>query len=171
VLAGDDTHADPKVRVELITGLARAAGPHGMVGGQMIDLAAENTILDLGGVARLQALKTGAIIAFCCEAGAILGKAPAAARHALHAYAHDMGLAFQIADDLLDVAGDPATIGKPTGQDAAAGKATFVALLGVERARSQARMLADQAAAHLEMFGDAAAFLGEIARFVVKRQK
>ncbi len=171
VLADDETHSDPSVRVDLMRGLARASGPHGMVGDQMIDLLGETSNLDLGGVARLQALKTGALIAFCCEAGAILGKAQPAARHALHAYAHDLGLAFQIADDLLDVAGDAAAMGKSTGQDAAAGKATFVALLGVERARAQAQMLAEQASAHLEMFDGGAAFLREIARFVVERQK
>lgn len=171
VLADEATHADHAVRVELMHGLARAAGPHGMVGGQMIDLVAESVELNLGAVARLQSLKTGALITYCCAAGAILGKATPAARHALHAYAHDLGLAFQIADDLLDVTGDAAAMGKSTGQDVAAGKATFVSALGVERARAQAAMLAAQAAAHLEMFEGGAAFLGEIARFVVERQK
>ena len=124
VLADPDTHGDAAVRSELVAALAIAAGPAGMVGGQMIDLIAETTPLDIGAITRLQRMKTGALIAFCCEAGAILAKAPAELRTALRGYAHDLGLAFQIADDLLDVEGTAADIGKPVGADAASGKAT-----------------------------------------------
>jgi farnesyl diphosphate synthase len=170
VLSDVATHSDPQVRCDLIGGLGRAIGAAGMVGGQMLDLLAENQSLEIAEVTRLQRLKTGALIGFACESGAILGKASKTARHALHAYAHDLGLAFQIVDDLLDVEGDPEEVGKRTGKDADAGKATFVSLLGRERARFQADMLADQAAQHLEMFGEKADLLGALARFVVERR-
>jgi len=156
--------------VELVAGLAVASGAHGMVGGQMIDLAAAGLDLDIGGITRLQRLKTGALIAFACEAGAILGKAPGPARHALHAYAHDLGLAFQIADDLLDAEGDVAEVGKRTGKDAASGKATFVSILGPARARDQAKMLADQAIRHLDLFDEKADLLRAAATFVITRR-
>ncbi len=170
VLADPDTHADPAVRCELVATLAAAAGAAGMVGGQMIDLIAEHRSLDIGAITRLQRMKTGALIAFSCEAGAILARAPADARTALRGYAHDLGLAFQIADDLLDVEGSAAEIGKPAGADAAAGKATFVSILGVERARSQAELLIAQAVAHLDLFGGRAELLREAARFVISRR-
>lgn len=170
LLADRDTHGDAAVRAELVASLANAAGPAGMVGGQMIDLIAETTPLDIGAITRLQRLKTGALIAFSCEAGAILAKAPAELRTALRGYAHDLGLAFQIADDLLDVEGAAADIGKPVGADAAAGKATFVSILGVERARAQARLLVGQAVAHLELFESRAELLRQVARFVVNRR-
>src|SRR5438874_10687586 len=150
VLSHPDTHGDPAVRCELVSELATAAGTAGMVGGQMIDLIAERQRLDIGAITRLQRMKTGALIAFSCEAGAILAKAPGEARIALRGYAHDLGLAFQIADDLLDVEGSAAETGKPVGADAAAGKATFVSILGVERARAQAELLINQAMAHLD---------------------
>ena len=170
VLADPATHGDPMVRSELVLVLAEAAGAAGMVGGQMLDLMAEKTPLDIGGITRLQRLKTGALIAFSAEAGAILGKAPMPARLALRAYAHDLGLAFQIADDLLDAEGSTEEVGKRTGKDAARGKATFVSLLGAERARSQARMLADQAAKHLDLFAEKADLLRDLARWVVDRR-
>ena len=170
VLADIPTHPDPQVRSQLVLALARAAGADGMVGGQMLDLLAEKASLDVPEITRLQRMKTGALIAFACEAGAILGKAAEPARHALRAYAHDLGLAFQIADDLLDVEGTAAEVGKKTGKDAAAGKATFVSLLGVERAKAQAQMLAEQACRHLEMFDEKADYLRELARFVVDRR-
>jgi farnesyl diphosphate synthase len=171
VLAQPDTHGDPGVRSELVASLAGAAGSHGMVGGQMIDLIAEHRPdLDIGAITRLQRLKTGALIAFACEAGAILGKAPTEARQSLRGYAHDLGLAFQIADDLLDVEGSAGETGKPVGRDAAAGKATFVSILGVERARAQAQHLVAQAAAHLEVFEERAELLRQAARFVVERR-
>ncbi len=170
VLAQPDTHGDPAVRCELVSALAAAAGSSGMVGGQMIDLIAENRELDIGAVTRLQRLKTGALIAFSCEAGAILGKAPIEVRLALRGYAHDLGLAFQIADDLLDVQGDSGETGKPVGQDGAAGKATFVSILGAERARSQAEHLVRQAVAHLDSFEERANLLRQAARFVIERR-
>lgn len=170
VLAHPDTHADPAVRCELVAALAAAAGAAGMVGGQMIDLIAEHRPLDIGAITRLQRMKTGALIAFSCESGAILAKAPTEARTALRGYAHDLGLAFQIADDLLDVEGSTAETGKPVGADSAAGKATFVSILGVERARSQAELLIGQAVAHLDLFGRRAELLREAARFVISRR-
>ena len=170
VLASPETHADPEIRLELIRCLARAAGPHGMVGGQAIDLAAPGLSLDLGGVTRLQQLKTGALIGFCCEAGAVLGHADSTRRHALKAYAHDLGLAFQIADDLLDLEGNAAETGKKVQKDAEQGKATFVSLMGPDRARAQAAMLADQARQHLEPFAGKANLLREVAGFVITRR-
>jgi farnesyl diphosphate synthase len=170
VLADPDTHGDPAVRCELVAALAAAAGPAGMVGGQMIDLIAEDQSLDIGAITRLQRMKTGALIAFACEAGAILAKAPNELRLALRGYAHDLGLAFQIADDLLDVEGSAAETGKPVGVDAAAGKATFVSILGVARARAQAELLVRQAVAHLDLFEQRAELLREAARFVITRR-
>ncbi|MBM3573631.1 MAG: polyprenyl synthetase family protein [Alphaproteobacteria bacterium] len=170
VLADPETHADPQVRVDLIAGLAKAAGPEGMAGGQMLDLVAEHHALEMPEITRLQRLKTGALIGFGCEAGAILGKAAMPLRHALHAYAHDLGLAFQIADDLLDAEGSVAETGKKTGKDQERGKATFVSLLGIERARDHARMLVDQAIKHLEVLGERADLLRQMARFVIERR-
>jgi len=170
VLSHPDTHGDPAVRCELVSSLAAAAGPAGMVGGPMIDLIAEKRRLDIGAITRLQRMKTGALIAFACEAGAVLAKAAPEVRLALRGYAHDLGLAFQIADDLLDVEGSAAETGKPVGADAAAGKATFVSILGVDRARAQAELLVGQAVAHLELFEDKAELLRQIARFVVDRR-
>lgn len=168
VLVDPRTHEDPGIRCQLVASLARAAGPQGMVGGQMLDLIAEKQAFDIGETTRLQRLKTGEMIALSCEAGAILGRASPPQRHALHKFAHDLGLAFQIADDLLDAEGDSAVTGKPTGADA--GKATFVSILGVDRARSQARLLARQAAAHLDIFEDRADMLKAVAAFVVERR-
>ncbi len=170
VLAHRDTHGDPAVRCELVSALATAAGPAGMVGGQMIDLIAERQPLDIDATIRLQRMKTGALIAFACEAGAILAKTASEPRTAMRGYAHDLGLAFQIADDLLDVEGSAAETGKPVGADAAAGKATFVSILGVERARAQAGLLVDQAVAHLDLFEERAELLRQVARFVVNRR-
>ena len=170
VLAGAATHSDPQVRCELVAELAAAAGDRGMVGGQMFDLMAGQLELDVPAVTRLQNLKTGRLFAFSCEAGAVLGKAPARQRQALKAYAHDVGLAFQIADDLLDVEGDPDEVGKGLRKDAEAGKATFVSLLGIERARAQAEALWRQAVGHLDCFDDGADLLRAAARFVVERR-
>ena len=171
VLADPDTHGDAVVRAELVSALAKAAGPAGMVGGQMIDLLAEHdATLDIGAITRLQRLKTGALIAFSCEAGAILGKSSLDNRKALVGYAHDLGLAFQIADDLLDAEGTAAETGKSVQRDAEAGKATFVSILGLEGARKQARALVEQAGRHLEPFGDKADLLRKAADFVVERR-
>jgi len=159
------------VRAHLVADLAKAAGAHGMVGGQMLDILAETAPeMSIGAITRLQRLKTGALISFSCTAGAVLGKASEPMRMALQAYAHDLGLAFQIVDDLLDVEGTADELGKTPGKDAAAGKATFVSILGEERARAQAGLLARQAAAHLEPFGAPADLLKQAAQFVVSRR-
>ena len=174
ILTRDEVHADTSVRTELVRELARAAGIGGMVGGQLLDLAAEGRFdkkraLTEQEIITLQAMKTGALLRFACRAGGILGKADAASRAAIDRYGAIVGQAFQIADDLLDVEGDAAVVGKATGKDADAGKATFVSLLGVERARKQASMLVDQAIAHLAAFGAEADLLRAIARYVVER--
>lgn len=171
VIADEATHEDPFVRAELVAELARASGPSGMAGGQMMDLVAEEGGFDLPATTRLQQLKTGALIAFSTEAGAIMGKAGAEPRTRLKGYARDLGLAFQIADDLLDVEGDAGLAGKALGKDGARGKATFVSLLGVERARKQAEMLIDQAIAHLHAFGSEADLLRAVARFAIERDR
>ena len=184
VLAGDSLHAlafewlcdpatssDPFVRGELCCELSRAAGPAGMAGGQMMDLAAETASFDLQTVTRLQQLKTGALIAFSVEAGAILARIPPEGRTALRAYARDIGLAFQIADDIMDVEGDETLAGKALHKDEAAGKGTFVTQMGIERAREQATALVDQAIGHLASFGDEATLLRAIARYVVERDR
>lgn len=170
ILADPDTHEDPNVRCQLVTALAKAAGPHGMVGGQMLDLIAEHETFDLGTTTRLQRMKTGDMIAVSAEAGGILGKGAPNQRHALRAYAHDLGLAFQIVDDLLDVEGTEQETGKTVGRDAAAGKATFVSILGRDRARIQAETLAAQAKAHLDIFDGRADMLKAVADFVVARR-
>lgn len=171
VLADPATHADPFVRAELIAELARAAGPAGMAGGQMMDLVAEQSSFDLATVTRCQALKTGALIAWSVEAGAILGRVPPEGRTGLRGYARDIGLAFQIADDLLDVEGDEEAAGKKLRKDADAGKETFLSLLGPDRAREQARLLVDQAIEHLHAFGAEADLLRDIARYVLERDR
>lgn len=170
VLAQEETHTDPLVRAELVLGLSKAIGNEGMVGGQMLDLLAEQRELDMPEITRLQRMKTGMLIGISCEAGAILGKGSKQNRHALHAYAHDLGLAFQIVDDLLDVEGTAEEVGKKIGKDADAGKATFVSLLGHERARNQADMLAEQAIRHLDLLEGKADPLRDLAKFVVKRR-
>ncbi len=170
VLADPGTHGDIAVRGELLAGLAAAAGAAGMVGGQMIDISPQREDLDLAGITHLQNLKTGALITFACEAGAILGRATAEQRAALVGYAQDIGLAFQIADDLLDLHSTPAELGKPTGQDRAMAKATFVGLLGQNGARDRSVALVEQACGRLEIFGKKADLLREAATFVVERR-
>jgi len=170
VLADPDTHEDPLVRCQLVTALAKAAGPQGMVGGQMLDLIAERETFDLGTTTRLQRLKTGEMIAVSTEAGAILGKAAPSVRQALRAYAHDLGLAFQIVDDLLDVEGNEEEMGKALRRDEEAGKATFVSILGIDRARAQAEALSQQAVRHLDIFDDRADALRAVSEFVVVRR-
>lgn len=175
ILADPATHEEADVRAELTLGLARAAGPRGMVGGQAIDLAAETRTaagrpLDYAEIAYLQALKTGALIAFAAESGAILGRASMADRAVLRDYAADLGLAFQIADDILDHEGSAAELGKAVGKDAGAGKATFVGLLGLEGAKAKARTLTNSARDRLARFGAAAAVLQELAEFVITRR-
>jgi farnesyl diphosphate synthase len=165
------THSNPAVREALLRDLAIAAGGAGMVGGQMLDLEAEHRTLDIGQITRLQRNKTGALIAFSCVSGATLGNAGPPARHALEAYAHDLGLAFQITDDLLDAEGSSAETGKNVRQDAKHGKATFVSLLGRDRAHAQAEMLAEQAVRHLDLFQEKAELLRGLARFIVARRR
>lgn len=170
VLSDERVHNDPKVRCLLIKAVARAAGVYGMVGGQMMDLDAEHKTLDADEVIRLQRLKTGEMFAVSCEAGAILGKAPDPMRKALCRYAHDIGLAFQITDDLLDVEGTREKTGKEVRKDATTGKATLVGVLGVERARQQAETLSEQAIEHLRCFDKKADHLRELAEYVVTRK-
>jgi farnesyl diphosphate synthase len=169
ILAEPLTHEDPFVRAELIAELAAAAGPAGMAGGQMMDLVAGENPLDLPAVTRLQQLKTGALIGFCLESGAIIGRVPPEGRTPLRGYARDVGLAFQIADDLLDEEGEEAKTGKKVGKDRARGKQTFVSLLGRERARTQADLLVAQALQYLDRYGQEADLLRAIARFAVER--
>ncbi len=170
ILSDSDTHEDPRVRCELVSCLAKAIGPNGMVGGQMLDLVGEHKEFDLGAIGRLQRMKTGKLMAFACEAGAILGKASEPQRRALANYAYDLGLAFQVTDDILDVEADPAQTGKPANQDEKAGKSTFVSALGKEEARQRAQMLVDQAVSHLKIFENRADTLKELAQYVLRRR-
>ena len=170
VVSAPAAHPDAAVRCELTASLAQAAGAAGMVGGQMIDISPERRELDLAGITHLQSLKTGALIAFSCLAGAILGRAEAPARAALADYARDIGLAFQIADDLLDALSTPEAMGKPTQQDEALDKATFVGQLGIEGAQAQARELVRDACSHLDLFGERADLLRKAAVFIVERK-
>ena len=169
ILAHPATHEDPWVRSDLVLELARAAGPAGMAGGQMMDLVAEGQQLDLPSITRLQQLKTGALIEYAVEVACIMVKLPQEARTPYRGYARNIGLAFQIADDLIDHSGDESAAGKPTGKDAHAGKATFVSLLGEERARQQASFLVNQAVEHLASHGEEADLLRAIARFAIER--
>ncbi|HSQ99225.1 MAG TPA: farnesyl diphosphate synthase [Sphingomicrobium sp.] len=169
ILANPETHEDPWVRSDLVLELAKAAGPNGMAGGQMMDLAAERQELDLPSITRLQQLKTGALIEYAVEAACIMNKMPADARRPYRGYARNIGLAFQIADDLIDHSGDETAAGKPTRRDAHAGKATFVSLLGEARARQQATFLVEQAIEHLSSHGQEADLLRAIARFAIER--
>jgi farnesyl diphosphate synthase len=177
ILARPQTHPSPAVRVELVAALARASGLGGMAGGQMLDLAAEGRF-DGGRVQRLgeseivnlQAMKTGALLSFACRSGAILGEGSEQKRAALERYGSAVGRAFQIADDLLDVEGDPALVGKSTGKDAEAGKATMVGILGVDGAKARLRALVAEAETALAPFGPAAAILIAAAHFVAERE-
>ncbi|MBO0752734.1 MAG: polyprenyl synthetase family protein [Bradyrhizobiaceae bacterium] len=176
ILGRPETHPDPAVRIALVLELARASGLGGMAGGQMLDLAAEGRFasaplpLDLEGVQQLQAMKTGALLRYGCTAGALLGGADAGQKQALSKFGAIIGEAFQIADDLLDVEGDTATVGKATGKDAGAGKATAVAILGVAKAREKLFGLVEEAERTLEPFGQRADTLKAAARFVAERR-
>ena len=169
VLADPAISADPFVRVELLRALGEASGLHGMAGGPMMDLVAESSQFDLHTITRLQQLKTGALLAASVEMGAILGHAPPEGRTHLRGYARDIGLAFQITDDLIDHEGDAALAGKAVGKDQAAGKQTFLTLLGPDRAREQARMLVEQAVALLADQGSEADLLRAIAHYIIER--
>jgi farnesyl diphosphate synthase len=169
MLVDPATHPEPGVCCALVAGLAAAAGPQGMCGGQMIDLLAEGKALDLDQILELQRLKTGALIGYACEAGALLGGGSDAARGALRGYAADLGLAFQIQDDLLDVTGNAEVTGKDLGRDAAAGKATVVALLGVAESRRRLEELRASALAHLDRLEGETAELRAVFDFVISR--
>ncbi|MDQ0510502.1 polyprenyl synthetase family protein [Ancylobacter amanitiformis] len=177
ILAREDAGPDAHARIALVAGLARAAGAGGMVGGQMLDLAAEGRFAaagrgaaTAGDIEHLQALKTGALLHYACEAGAVLGGASAAERASLETYARAIGRAFQIADDLLDVEGDAGEVGKAVGKDAAAGKATLVDLMGVPGARAELARLVEEARAALAGFGSKATLLAEAANFIANRR-
>jgi farnesyl diphosphate synthase len=169
LLSDEETHSDANVRCELISGLARSIGAMGMVGGQMLDLKAENKNLNQEAIIRMQQLKTGALIVFSCEAAAILAKVSDDRRCALIEYAKNIGLAFQIVDDLLDVEGKSEDIGKTAGKDIDAGKATLVSLWGVEKAKKEANTLIDQAISRLECFKKNGDALRSMAEFVLRR--
>ena len=169
VLAGGDTHPDPQVRSDLVATLAARSGGSGMVGGQMIDLESEHAAVDAALIARLETMKTGALIAYSSAAGALLGGAGTEAVNALETFGFELGLAFQITDDLLDVEGDEDDVGKKVGKDAEAGKATFVSALGVDGARHEARRVTDRALSRLDSFGTRADELRSVAEFVLAR--
>ena len=171
ILSSSHTHTDPFIRGELVSTLAQASGPEGMAGGQMMDIEAEKSVFDLPTITRLQALKTGALIAASVEMGAILGHIPPEGRTHLRGYARDIGLAFQIADDIMDVEGDPERAGKALQKDAKAGKGTFVSLMGLERAKQQADMLVAQANEHLSSYGAEADLLRAIANYITERDR
>ncbi len=170
ILSSEEAHPDPAVRAELVHGLARAAGWAGMAGGQMLDIQSSALEPTLAEIERMQAMKTGALFRFACEAGAILGNADAEARKELVRFGAILGRAFQISDDLLDAEGSTETVGKVTGKDRGKGKATLVARLGAEKARQHLIALEDQAVKALSRFGGRARTLAEAARFVIHRR-
>ncbi len=169
ILSNEATHPDPGIRMKLVSGLARASGLAGMVGGQMLDIEAESrTGQSLAEITLIQSLKTGALFSHACEAGAILGGADPAP---LRRYAEKIGLAFQIADDILDVESTPEALGKATQKDKGKGKATFVDVLGLAQAKTRAAALVDEAIESLSPYGEKAAVLNEAARFIIEREK
>jgi farnesyl diphosphate synthase len=170
VLADPATHADPQMRCLLISGLAKASGPLGMVAGQAADMAGADIGSDLIAVTRMNRLKTGALINFSVDAGALIGCAREDQRTALNRYAHDVGLAFQMVDDLLDAQGVVRDTGKAVGKDRARGKVNFVTVLGIEATRERVGMLADQARRHLALFGERANVLRDAVDFIVERR-
>ena len=170
VIADEETQFDPRIRTSLVAALAKSAGSAGMVGGQMFDLGAENAKLTLDEIIQLQRMKTGALIAASCELGAIMGQATDEEKFSLNQYSNDIGLAFQIIDDLLDITGNEAEVGKKIQKDAVAGKATFVSLMGLDAARQKAQELSLQAQDRIRLFGSEAAPLKALAEFIVNRR-
>jgi len=172
ILSDERTHSDASVLAQLVAAIAKASGAAGMVGGQMIDIAAESadTPLTLPEITRLQRMKTGALIEVSCQAGGILGQADSAHMQMIEAYGRDFGLVFQIVDDLLDVEGDAAKVGKAVGKDADAGKATFVSILGINEAKNRAARLTAQAVAHIKPLGNGGDVLAELAEYALSRQ-
>jgi farnesyl diphosphate synthase len=170
ILADPQTHMDANVRIALVSRLADAAGARGMVGGQMMDMIASELGDDMAAVTRMQRMKTGALMTYAVEMGALMGRASDDARHALTAYAHDLGLAFQITDDLLDAEGKTEEVGKAVGKDADKGKATFVSLLGLEGAKQRVQLLATQAKQHIAIFGERAQYLNQIVDSITDRR-
>lgn len=170
ILADEATHSDPSVRIALVTALAQASGAAGMVGGQVVDIRGEGKSLPLDQVRRLHAMKTGALIRYAAEAGAILGGATRVQRDAIIAYGRDIGTAFQVADDVLDTTASAEELGKTAGKDEAAGKSTYVSLLGIDGARAEAARLVEQATQALTSFGTEAAALRALAHYIVERR-
>ena len=171
ILASDETHPDPAIRARLIERLADASGARGMVGGQMIDMLESDSPRDLNTITRMQRMKTGALISYSVESAAIIGGASEAERQALAGFANDLGLAYQIADDLLDATGDESEVGKPLRTDEAASKVNFVTILGVDGARERVRLLAAQAREHLAFFRNRAHILLQSVDYVLDRTR
>lgn len=171
ILSDPGTHRDPSVRIELVQAISKAAGFSGMVGGQVIDILSQNQTLEFNEIVRLQRMKTGALFATSCEAGAILGKAPQNLRNSLRAYANNLGLAFQITDDILDAEGTRTETGKNVRKDADAGKATLITAMGIEEARAHAKILAAQSVEHISSFREQAHLLTSLAEYVISRNK
>ncbi len=169
VLSAEATHPDPLVRCQLVTGLAKAAGERGMIGGQMLDMIAEETDLSEVEIVRLQQKKTGALIAFSCEAGGICAGAGEREMASLKIYGANIGLAFQIVDDLLDLESTAETLGKPAGRDKEAGKLTLIDIYGLDAARAKAQMLVKEAQDAITWAGEKAGFLHRLAEFVLHR--
>jgi farnesyl diphosphate synthase len=170
ILSDPQTHADANVRIALVGRLAEAAGARGMVGGQMMDMIANELGDDIAAVTRMQRLKTGALMSYAVDMGGLMGRASDEARHALSAYAHDLGLAFQITDDLLDAEGTAEDVGKAVGKDAERGKATFVSLLGLDGAKQRVQLLSVQAKQHIALFGERAHYLNQIVDSIIDRR-
>jgi farnesyl diphosphate synthase len=170
ILSDPQTHADANVRIALVGRLAEAAGARGMVGGQMMDMIANELGDDIAAVTRMQRLKTGALMSYAVDMGGLMGRASDEARHALSAYAHDLGLAFQITDDLLDAEGTAEDVGKAVGKDAERGKATFVSLLGLDGAKQRVQLLSAQAKQHIALFGERAHYLNQIVDSIIDRR-
>ncbi|MEO0816344.1 MAG: polyprenyl synthetase family protein [Pseudomonadota bacterium] len=171
ILADEDTHDDPQIRIDLISRLADSAGALGMVGGQMIDMLGSDMPRDLNTITRMQRLKTGALISYSTECAALIGKATHHERQALAGFSHDLGLAYQIADDILDATGQESMTGKAVRKDAGAGKANFVTLLGLEGAKERVRLLAAQSKDHLAIFHNRADILLQSVDFVLGRER